>query len=593
MIWKNLKRWLGIALVGAGMVLAPQQAYARRDYIWIDNGIVKNGGDGRTDELKILHSPTAQEGYSGSPSDIDYVYPSPWAGEWAPKITTTVDNHELEKDARPTNSTSKFEATLAVVVQNNQNVQGTTRLGINVLDDGLNLFFDPKRHYLSEYRVFSNFLENASSDFLEKKNLRDLCTNANVTYFWNCPSNLNVNVNGTNGTFNFGKFTQWCDWNQLLSSSTGAGSNSWQGVQIVDYNTNLNVELNANTSLGGFVDKFIVTRTDNIGDVSVVTNDIVGENLVFTNVPVNGIKGSNQVHAIYGRKNYPLSILTSGEGSGLSNPTGIVNVSHGDYTNVAFTAGIGSSFDYYVLNGLTNDVPNTNSYNVAVGPVTNSQTLEGIFDINKYLITATSGVNGSVFPTNALVPYNSSTSVVINANNDYKIDEARKNGEIIGEASGLESYVVDFNNITNSQTLDASFKAKTTTNGIAHPWLTKFGITNKNDSVENENPDNDYYNNLAEYKSDTDPTNGLSYFASPIIRRNSQNNELEVVLNGDNYTDTTSTSRTYRVLSTSDLNSGNWDTNYTCTGTGSNINYAVTNASSSGKGFYRGSVGLD
>ena len=279
-------------------MLVPNQAKAWQDMVLIENHITKPG-DGRADDLKVRHYSTAVEGYSGWPSDTDYVYPAPRAGSWSPKITTLVEGHTLDMDARPTNSATSFYATLAAVIQDNQAIQGTNRLGIYVYDDSIYDFFDPKRHYVGEYNVNSNYIANTNS-FSEKKNLRDLCPTSNVGYVWNGPTNLNINTTN-NGTYDFGTFILSCDWNQLASSSTGNGTNNPAAgtAEILDYNTNKTVSLNA--AQDNYINYYLLTRTGNTGDVSVTSNSC-GPAIASTNVAIDGIKGSNSIHAVYSPK---------------------------------------------------------------------------------------------------------------------------------------------------------------------------------------------------------------------------------------------------------------------------------------------------
>jgi len=318
MTWKNFGKWLAIMTVGA-VALLPREGKAWQDMIEIRNSINKGGADARFDELKIGHYYLASEGLDSY--DRLYSYPALWAGEWAPKITTQISGNDYDGELRSTNSVNKFESNLAAVIQDSQQIKGVTLLGINAYDTATYDFFDPKRHYVSEYVVFSNFIDNAITDFCEKRNTRYICTNANVTYYWNGPTNLNIQTT-TNGTFNFGKYTQFCDWNQLTSSSSGNGSNSFSNSEIMDYNSSRTGTLNAAT--GGYVDFYVLTRTDNTGLVSVVTND-VSPRTNRVELVLDNIKGSNAVFASYGAPSVTLT-----QSSPYSTPTwSSTNVNYG------------------------------------------------------------------------------------------------------------------------------------------------------------------------------------------------------------------------------------------------------------------------
>jgi hypothetical protein len=124
-----------------------------------------------------------------------------------------------------------------------------------------------------------------------------LCTNVNLAYEWVGPTNFVVNTT-TNGEFNTGKYTQFCDWNRLVSSSTSGGTNTPNGSQIVNYDISTNVNLKANS--GNYIDYYVLTTTDNTGLVSVVTNDFSGTGVTNTNVPIDHLKGSNSIYTVYG-----------------------------------------------------------------------------------------------------------------------------------------------------------------------------------------------------------------------------------------------------------------------------------------------------
>jgi len=110
--------------------------------------------------------------------------------------------------------------------------------------------------------------------------------------------------------------------------------------------------------------------------------------------------------------------------------------------------------------------------------------------------------------------------------------------------------------------LVAAFAEKTTTNGVRLTWLTAHGITNKQDSVESENPDNDPYDNLAEWISDTDPTNEASYFP-PLTIQGTTSAVLDIPA--------TSTGRVYSIWAVTNLPAGTWDEKTNSRGSGTNL----------------------
>ena len=351
-VLKSLKKFLGMGVLAGGLMLS-NEAKGFQDYISINNRLKEERGH----ELGIGHYYKASEGYDSY--DLDYLFPAPWAGQWVPRITTQVDGHELEGDLRPTNSVSKFEADLSAIIQDGNDIIGTNRLGVKAYDTTIYDGFDTNRHYIGEYWVYSNYTENGK-EFLEKKNLRDLCPVVNTYYSWDGP-NVGLLASETNeqGEIDFGKFIQSCDWNRLVSTKTGSGTNSFEGNQVLPYNTNLIVTLAAN--VGSYVDYYVLTRTDNTGAVSIVTNDISGTTTTSTNVPLAGIKGSNSIHAEYAPLTYNLTVTSAPGNRGNPSPGTVSNRPHGSVStqtiDTVVDPGVGTRYllkaPYFDLNGTT------------------------------------------------------------------------------------------------------------------------------------------------------------------------------------------------------------------------------------------------
>lgn len=497
---KSLKKWISTAaLVGASLL--PREGYALQDQIRVENHI-NNRGVTRFDDLKVGHHSLSADNYGVG--DVEYTFPAPWLGEWGPKVVTRVDAHELERDLRATNSVGRFDADLFVVIQNSQGVSGTNKLGFFVYDDGTYKSFDPQRHYVGEYKIFSDFTAG-NLEFSEKKNIRDLCPNVNTLYFWNGPTNFNVQTT-TNGVFKVGKYSENCDWNQLVSTSTGSGTNSPNGTQIVNYNSVNTVGLNANE--GNFVDKYTVTTTDNTGGVRVVTNDIPGQDVASTNVTIWGLKGSNSVSAVYGRKQFPVNVATSGTGSGNSSWTNGTSF-WGDSTNVNFNAGAHSGLAAILVNGVINRTfnPATNSYNFTFGPVTNNQTVTGVFDLEKFLVSAAAGRNGSVGQTQAEVAYGGSTSVVYTANAGFKTGKIYVDGNLVSSGGNLEERV-SVDNVTGNRNVSGEFKAILLADGTPEWFRIQNGLAAGD--LSKQDTDGDGVSDGDEFIGGTDPTNATS-----------------------------------------------------------------------------------
>jgi hypothetical protein len=581
---KRIGKALGVGLVSA-LSFLPIKADAWQDQISVRSCAPNTNVYG---DVTMGHLTNAVDGYDGFPKDIPWSALVPPTSRHGQKIVTSVDGYKLRADSRSSNSTKPFESSLTAVTYDNFNFVGDSQLWIKSNTNNTYKGFDPQRHYVGEY-VVSNIFRTSGQTFRKKRNLRDFILLPNTLYLWQGPTDLNVPASQTNsqGQVDFGEFNLSCDWNQLVSSSTGDfGSNTWEGAQIVNYDGNATVTLNANTNIGGFIDKIVITRTDNLGNRVITTNTAFSQDVVTTTAPFYNIKGSNAIHAIYGRKQFPVTVSTSGDGSGSSSFTN-ASVFYNDSTNLVFNAATGSQLEAIVLNGVTNtSMAGTNTYNVNFANVTNSQNVVGIFDLKKYLLSASVSGNGEASPSNLLVPYGSNAEIDVVADPDFKIGEVRKNGSLVSEASGLDSYSVPFTNVTNDQVVNATIVGKTTSGGVPHAWLSGYGFTNKTDSIETVDSDGDGMDIISEFISDTNPTNSASFFGIKNLKIDNGKVHLDL--------SETSTNRKYSVLGRENLSEGDW-LPMTNNITGSNGTTRVDlDLNPNGPSyFYRGNVGLN
>ena len=305
-IWKSLRKWLGMGVL-AGSLMTPNEGKS-------DSLQIKNLGDNIStfgSNYYPKHEEGAQEGesYDGYDSDWDG-FPDNPNNKWL-KTYTDPYSFTLQTDSRPTNSESIFQIKLLVIDKIGDNVTSTNRLKFTFMDE------DTTRHYTASIHCDPTYTPG-NANFDKKVNIRDVILNdagyVNLPGIVNCPSGT---VYGT------------CDlnpqFNRVFSSSASGGTNNPEGNQIFDYDSSTNVVLNANN--GNYVDYYVLTRTDNTGCVSVVTNDIAGQTVTSTNVSMDNIKGSNSIHAVYASI---MRVVTINSAYGTPNPpVGTTNVAHG------------------------------------------------------------------------------------------------------------------------------------------------------------------------------------------------------------------------------------------------------------------------
>ncbi len=308
---KSVGKGLVMLLVGAGAVLSPMSSFANTstNEITLQNRIVATSS--LFDQLALQYRDPSTEGYDGGVLDINYTKQAPLIGQWQPKIITSIGTNELERERRPTSSSIPFVYSLRVIIENGQNIIGTTELGLTVSSNATYKGLDSQKHYVLAYNINSNFIAN-NVGFANKVNVRDVATNCNSTYILPGVTNLNILASQTNsqGEVIFGEGSLGCEWNLVNSFANSGGSNSFSGQKIVSYDSSTNVAVYANS--GKFVDKVVKITTDNVGNRTTTTNSVPGQTNYY-NVVFNNTKGSNSVESFFGdlpSQNYTVDVST-------------------------------------------------------------------------------------------------------------------------------------------------------------------------------------------------------------------------------------------------------------------------------------------
>jgi hypothetical protein len=139
---------------------------------------------------------------------------------------------------------------------------------------------------------------------------------------------------------------------------------------------------------------------------------------------------------------------TAGLG-GLINPSGLITLDYGACQTFIITPNLG----YHIVDVRVDGI--------SIGPIStytfenihSHHTIEVIFGINLYTITAIAGENGTIFPSGTLTAeYGSSKTFTIIPNSGYHIAEVKVDGTSIGPVTTFT-----FDNITSNHTIEASF----------------------------------------------------------------------------------------------------------------------------------------
>ena len=196
MVWKNIKKCLGIAALGLGVLVS--RADAGSDEIELRD-LAQSGVGGTLMYLQHIDGSTETNNPDIYDSTWDSALPNP-NSKWL-KIYTEPYNVQLQRDARPTNSETIFKAKLTPIDASGGNVTTTNRLRFVYTTK------DSTRFYLAKINCDSNWTPNG-----QPFSWVGVPTNnqyVNLPGIVNCPSGT------VYGTVDFDP-----SFNKLVSSST-------------------------------------------------------------------------------------------------------------------------------------------------------------------------------------------------------------------------------------------------------------------------------------------------------------------------------------------------------------------------------------
>ncbi|MEK6886106.1 MAG: hypothetical protein AABX17_04020, partial [Nanoarchaeota archaeon] len=237
----------------------------------------------------------------------------------------------------------------------------TNRVKFTFLDSA-----DSTRHYTAKIHCDGTWTPT-SNNFDRAVNIRDVITGGgyvDLPGVMNCPSGTVYGTVEVNPQFN-----------RLVSTKSGAGNgtNSFEGGQIMNYLDNTNVVATAN--VGNYIASYDVTRTDTTGGVSVVTSNMPDQSVSVTNIPINGIMGSNQVNVTY----MPIleQIVSTAGTNGTINPAGTNNIPYGGSTNFYIAADSDYKIDQVKTNGVNvAGASGLDNYNLVLNNITSNMTVD-------------------------------------------------------------------------------------------------------------------------------------------------------------------------------------------------------------------------
>ena len=254
---------------------------------------------GRGESLQLAHNPREEVEEGSDPRDLDYVYPAPWEGQWAPKPYSRIGTRDLISDCRPTNSLSDFHFRLAVIIQDGEPFVGTHSLSIKIGENSIYSYIPTNEHWIISYSYYTNYYVGGAAR-CSTRNLRELCPQPNEGFDWVPAYGMDLNIPssaiGTNDEVVFAEGVWHKEFNTLTVISGPGGTSSHEDTLTFAYGTNCNVSLTADP--GYALLQYALTLTDDIGNRTTTTNILAFPTNAVA-VALHDLKGSNALYSSF------------------------------------------------------------------------------------------------------------------------------------------------------------------------------------------------------------------------------------------------------------------------------------------------------
>ena len=216
---------------------------------------------------------------------------------------------------------------------------------------------------------------------------------------------------------------------------------------------------------------FTITPNANYHVLDVlVDGESIGDIASYTFSTVNA---NHTIHATFAINTHVIS--ASANEYGTISPSGEVEVEHGSNQTFTITPNEGCTISQVLVDEV--DAGELSTYTFE--NITGNHTIEAVFSVNSYTITATANENGSISPSGEVdVNYGSSQLFTITPNEGYSVSDVLVDEVSVG---AVETYT--FENISSNHTIEASFEIKTYTITAS---ANEFGTITPNGEVEVE-----------------------------------------------------------------------------------------------------------
>ncbi len=226
----------------------------------------------------------------------------------------------------------------------------------------------------------------------------------------------------------------------LTATAGNGGTISPSGALSVAYGSSLTFSINANQD---YQISSVSVNGQNIGAVSIYT---------FNNITAN-----QTISASFAEIPTPSSYTitaTAGNGGKIS-PSGNVEVLRGANQSFTIVPDTGYQIWDVLVNGTSIGAVSAYTFENVI----TDHTIEAVFDMKKYTVTATAGNGGIITPSGQItVMHGESSSFTITPDTGFEIEDVIVDGMSVGVISAYT-----FNNVTSDRSIEARFIRKTYT----------------------------------------------------------------------------------------------------------------------------------
>jgi len=184
----------------------------------------------------------------------------------------------------------------------------------------------------------------------------------------------------------------------------------------------------------------------------------------------------------------------------------------------------------------------------------------GAIELQWFNLLASNGIHGAVNPSGVVVvAEGETTGIVVSADTFFHIGSLLTNSVSVAAATGMVVFTSQWQSVSSSGTLYATFAPDVTSNQVPLWWMAGYGITSGFEAASTSDVDGDGQITLDEFVAGTDPTNQLIYFKLADVETILTNCAPDCEVAGYNLRWSSASGRVYSIYASSNAAGGVWN----------------------------------